>query len=402
MYNQTPAIYNELYGFSNFYDFIRSLRCTDRLKVKEYDISGKKTILITRDKNNFDAQSNLHDECSIVIINEDRLVIAKSINKIYRYGNPLGRFVKIDDNKPTFVEEYIPGVLIALSKVNNVYLISTKLDIHGKNYFPGTRTSVGKIFLEEINNDLLLGIDELFNSDKTSNGHTWSFILNKEKFNNYKLYLVDCVETEYGTNASPELLNILANKLCLKRPKGIFITGEDSLYNGIDYIRNNSNFDYRKVILTNHNNIRAFFNTKFEGGLINVKKGISKKLEEMIEIILINKKRGKNNNSNITTIFNEEKKLFEFINKSINELIYQSKELYKNADINNKSRKQFANRISKSSMSKALFAFKDGKITNFDEIIKVMSKKDILRIIDKNYKNDFRKCIKEFKNRNGN
>ena len=146
---------------------ISFLKTKHKLLISEKTISNKRVLHLTRPlhPNNLDT---IQDEASIVLVNDNLKIISKSINRIYNTTDSCSSIDINNNNRPydvpLIVEEWIPGIMVVVSKYRDTYLVSTERSITGDNTIDDSKSTCRKIVLSLLNEIIPVeGVKALFN-----------------------------------------------------------------------------------------------------------------------------------------------------------------------------------------------------------------------------------------------
>lgn len=381
----TPVVVDELDASESLNTYKRLMTYQYDITVKEGKIGDNRALLLTRPKTP-DSACAVHDECSIVVVDEKHNLVAKSIDRLYPYGHKYCT-LKFHDappgaEEPVYVEEKLSGIHVTFTKVANTHLISTEKDLHAQDILPGTGKTVADFFVREMNKlHPISALDTLFN-EAWFNIYCWIFQIVPVKHNLYELVLLSAIDIDSYKELPKNQVDNIASYFQFKRPEKVTIYAENQIDTAKDVLLKR-NPTLKGVILRNNDNCRAkiIFNAK--EFLSTYKKGTKKELLYLASCALHNI----NINNPLSYVLS---KNLTRLKREVGDLI----EINKGC----RTRKRFAERVSHHPLAKVLFALSDNKIEIVEELYKILTPYELIRTVIKVDGEVFIKAIDDYRN----
>jgi len=362
-------------------DFLHTIKTMYGIKVTEDIVAGTRIAMLTR-PNHPDSTSVFQDECSLLIVDEDLNIVAKTIDRIYPYGHSYSEISTAEKNFPLIAEEWLPGIQVVVSKFKGVHLISTKDDIQGLNTVFPSGKSVAEIVVEKIR--ALRGavdVDDLFNFGDSGEYMSWTFQLVPDN-GDYELVLLSV----FDLDTVEELDKIQLSELSANF--GMTVPSERTVFRYEDMKKvmlslYNINKDIKGVILRNSLGER----TKV---LLHKHRqrtrGVKGKILTLAEYVLNNNTIEDNNSKQIVELMQSNLKLMRDEVRAVYEL-------YKTV----RTKKKFVERVAHYPMCRVLYALKDGRINEIEELHKVVSPSYFVKLLNKVDKDKFSTELQNYK-----
>lgn len=374
-------IVDEIENARTLDELIDVMRDNYKINIKEDTVAGHRVAMFTRPKRPDD--SNLmHDECTLIIVDEDLNVVARAFDRIYPFGDSYSGITTSDDSFPIAAEEWLPGILVVVSKFKDTCLISTENSITGSNIvFPGKKTVAEIVEEKLLSSEVVDNLDDLFDFG-TDESVSWVFQLVPIRNNNYNLVLLGLIDLETLEELERDKTNILANNFGFATPEELMVI----TYNSIDQTMKTlyeKNKDMRGIILRDADNdrcsIKLHKHTRrargYKGKILTIAdcvlNGCPIDDENSLQIAKVME-------SNLKRISGELEVLYE-LNKNV------------------RTKKKFVEKVSHYPVSRVLYAIKDGKIPGVERLADVVSPEYFVKIIDKIAPDEFTKAISAYK-----
>lgn len=170
-----------------------------KLVVTRFTLNCKTALHVVRSEDDSELSDTVQEECTICVIDGNKTIVSRSVPKIWDADDPFCGIDmrKINDGLYT-AYEWLDGTLVAVSRVGNEYIISTKAHPFGRDHLPNS-----KLTAEDVVQDILdranphLGIEMLFEALPGLEDICWSFMIVPKyrgrvpvTFSDFELYLV--------------------------------------------------------------------------------------------------------------------------------------------------------------------------------------------------------------------
>lgn len=380
-------IIDELESADSLGDFLMDMAKTYGIAVTYGMVKDTKVILLTMPECR-DEYCAIHDECDLMLISEQRELIAKSLPRIYKYNTELytDLFQNVTSSiskRPIFVEEKIPGIQVCVSKYNSELIVTTKNSIHATELFPGEKiNTIETIVKEELKKSAYF--INLF-SDAWFPHNSLIFQLTHPSNTSYKLYLLGAVNMNDGKEIARDDVTTIAKYFNLHRPKKVVIYEETQIADAIYTLLDNDS-TINAVILSDplNNRICLPISTEMRIGLWGNK--YRKHILDIANDIMLG----------ATPLACKTSELIYKLKSSRNKLKNDVSILF-NTHKKQRTRKKYAACVKSHPLAKVLFALRDNKITSIDEFYKVITPLEFINAIGANDTKELRHIINNYK-----
>lgn len=369
-----PALNEELDSAGSFDEFLNTMSAKYGLNIKEETVSGTRMALLTRPPNP-DSSCVIQDECSITTVTEDGEIVLKGMDRIYNYGTRYCNIgfdsdQEIGTERPVCIEEWLPGMQVAVSRYKLTYLLSTEEDFQARTPLPNNKNVQATRFVLDELGKLWpgKGIDLLF-SNEWHEPFTWVFQIVPEKYGNNRLVLLSVTNMENYAELSRSQVDNLATYFNLKRPRKFNVYQESQIDDAIEVLLK-QNPTINGVILTDVEKNRSKIPLKANSKLGLYANGSKKEILAIAECVM--------RDIELTDFPGAE--IVDVLTSNGARLANEAEVLYK-LNGYRRTRKRFAERVKHHPMAKVLYALRENKIEAVGELSKVLTPLEFVKMV---------------------